>query len=340
MSERTLDLVALAARAIQSGNTEIAAGIGKQLALELPDSATLLALSAALALSEGRQDAAIQNVEAALRISPENLNANLEATRIYQATGASNRAVIHAQKVLDVFPEFPGLQEIYAQCAFENSDYVEFLPLLHACLAPKIYLETGVDNGRSFQHARDAEIAIGIDPRLNDVPTAYHQWGQLFEMTSDDFFGNGHFEATCGTRPIDTAFIDGMHLFEFALRDFINIERRAHAGSTILIHDIIPATAEMGARRRRTETWMGDVWKIIVALVRHRPDLDITVIDLGPSGLAVIQAVDPTSTILSDRYDAIIAELIDRPLEHGFLEAYQITRIPPREAEIRAFLMS
>src|SRR5256885_12302956 len=37
-----------------------------------------------------------------------------------------------------------------------------------------------------------------------------------------------------GGRPVDLAFIDGMHLFEFALRDFVNLERYCAPGSTIL----------------------------------------------------------------------------------------------------------
>lgn len=340
MSERALDLAALAARAIQSGNPEIAAEIGQKLSEAAPNSATPLALSAALEMSEGRLDAASRTIETALKLAPGNLNANLEATRIFMKSGATRRAALHAQRVLDAFPEFPGLRRIYDQCAFSNSDYRDFLPFLHVCLAPTVYLETGVENGRSFKHAGNAEIAIGIDPRLDKVPAEFHQWGHLFEMTSDDFFAGGHFETIGAGRPIDMAFIDGMHLFEFTLRDFINIERRGHAGSTILIHDIIPTTTEMGARLRRTGTWMGDVWKIMVALTRRRPDLEVAVLDLGPSGLAVIRALDPTSTVLSDTYDEIVAELIDMPLEHGFLDRLGIARVPARETEIRAFLGS
>ena len=63
---------------------------------------------------------------------------------------------------------------------------------------------------------------------------------QLFEMTSGDFCANGHFDDICGNRWIDLAFIDGMHLFEYTLRGSINIERRGHDNSVVLIHDIIP----------------------------------------------------------------------------------------------------
>ena len=36
------------------------------------------------------------------------------------------------------------------------------------------------------------------------------------------------------------AFIDGMHLFEFALRDFINTERHCSPKAVIVFDDILP----------------------------------------------------------------------------------------------------
>ena len=44
-------------------------------------------------------------------------------------------------------------------------------------------------------------------------------------MTSDDFFASHDLAQVLGGRPVDLAYIDGMHQFEFALRDFMNLER-------------------------------------------------------------------------------------------------------------------
>ena len=212
--------------------------------------------------------------------------------------------------------------------------------MLHECLAPSVYLETGVENGRSFKHARGAEIAIGIDPQMGKVPPEYREWGRLFAMTSDDFFAQDRFEETCGARRIDLAFIDGMHLFEYTLRDFINIERRSYAKSVVLIHDIIPINTKTGARLRQTGTWMGDVWKVMLALKRYRPDLDLAVINAGPSGLAVVRGLDPSSRVLHEHFAEIIADLTDMPLEHGFLDQLKVRRIPAEEQAIRDLFAS
>lgn len=340
ISERSLDLVALTARAIQAGDAALSDNLRQRLLEAAPDSATVLSLAAALDLSRGDLDASVRGIESALRLDPANLSANLEATRIYPRARQPRKTVVHSQRVLDEFPDFPGLREHYAKCACASSDYRDFLAILHECLAPSVHLETGVEYGRSFKEARGATIAIGIDPQLEKVPPEYHDWGRLFEMASDDFFAAGHFENTCGDRKIDTAFIDGMHLFEYTLRDFINIERRAHANSVVLIHDIIPMNTTTGARLRQTETWMGDVWKIMVALTRHRPDLELNVIDAGPSGLAVVRRVNPSSQVLSDNYNEIVADLTEMPLEHGFLDRLGIKRIPAEEHAIRDLLAS
>jgi hypothetical protein len=102
------------------------------------------------------------------------------------------------------------------------------------------------------------------------------------------------------------SFIDGMHKFEFALRDFANLERNSAPGSTILIHDCNPPTRESATPKQETFLWAGDVWKLIICLGKERPDLDISVVDVAPTGLAIIRSLDPSSTVLFDRQQQII----------------------------------
>ena len=110
------------------------------------------------------------------------------------------------------------------------------------------------------------------------------------------------------------AFIDGMHWFEYALRDFANIERACSPGSVVFIHDCYPIDAESAARERSTKLWSGDVWKTILALRELRPDLHVATLDAKPTGLAVITGLDPSSTVLFDRLD----EAIDRYMHMSF----------------------
>ncbi len=106
-----------------------------------------------------------------------------------------------------------------------------------------------------------------------------------------------------------------MHLFEFALRDFMNLERSAHADSTILIHDCLPVNAVSAGRERSSYPWSGDVWRLIVLLREQRPDLEVAVVDWPPTGVGVVRGLDPDSTVLSDRYDELVEHYLAMPYE-------------------------
>ena len=96
--------------------------------------------------------------------------------------------------------------------------------------------------------------------------------------------------------PLDLAFVDGLHLFEVALADLLSIEQLAHSETVVLIHDVLPISARTSTRQRTTAVWSGDVWKMVVLLRRHRPDLMVTTLDVGPTGMAIITGFDPTRT--------------------------------------------
>jgi hypothetical protein len=76
MSERTVDLVALLARALQAGHSELTEDLREKLLEAAPNSATALSLSASLELSKGNTAKAVRGIDAALAIDPCNLNAN------------------------------------------------------------------------------------------------------------------------------------------------------------------------------------------------------------------------------------------------------------------------
>jgi hypothetical protein len=130
-----------------------------------------------------------------------------------------------------------------------------------------------------------------------------------------------------------------MHLFEFALRDFINLERACGRDSVIAVHDCDPPNAEAAARERTTAFWTGDVWKLVLCLKRHRPDLRVAVVDVPPSGLGIVTNLNPGSTLLEERYAQICDELVD--LDFGELaeaKHEKLNIVPPALELVRGML--
>jgi hypothetical protein len=187
--------------------------------------------------------------------------------------------------------------------------YLDFLGRLHEVLEPATYLEIGIRRGDSLALARGA--AAGVDPAYN-LKVELPKTTALFRQTSDEYFGRREPLAAFGGRPLELAFIDGMHLCEFALRDFVGVERLSRWTGVAVFDDIFPADAEMAARDRRTKMWTGDVYKILGILARHRPDLVLLRVDTRPTGLLLVLGLDPMSPVLMDRYDRILADAVVR----------------------------
>lgn len=186
------------------------------------------------------------------------------------------------------------------------------------------YLEIGTSTGGTLVGATGRVIAVDPDFRLtrNVMPgkTALH----AFQTTSDAFFAEEDPIALMNGAPIDYAFLDGMHLFEYLLRDFINTERVCAPDSLIAMHDCLPLNPQMTPREwepkeprrdRYYGWWTGDVWKILPILAEHRPDLKVACLDCPPTGLVAVSGLDPQSTVLSDHYEDIVAHYMDVTLD-------------------------
>ncbi|MCQ6552879.1 class I SAM-dependent methyltransferase [Streptomyces sp. C10-9-1] len=206
-------------------------------------------------------------------------------------------------------------------------DRHEFLRQLHRVLKPRTYGEIGVNDGRSLALSRVPSVAV--DPAFRIV-TSLSCDVHLVRSTSDDFFarrdplrhlrtGRNPFRALArkdpmavlGEQPrLELSFIDGMHLFEFALRDFMNIERHSRWSSVIVLDDMLPRNVDEAARDRHTKYWTGDVYKVVQVLRRFRPDLAVVEIDTAPTGVVAVFGADPGSTVLADAYDRIVEEYV------------------------------
>ena len=193
--------------------------------------------------------------------------------------------------------------------------YYDLLARIHRDLMPRTYVEVGVRSGESLQLCLPATLKVGIDP-AGDIRCPFEpETTAIFRTTSDAFFAAHDVRAILGGKPVELAFIDGMHLFEFALRDFVNLEPACKPDSVILIHDCLPIDAVTSARERTTTVWTGDVWKVVLVLKRFRPDLHVVTSDVGPSGLAMITNLDPVSQVLRGQLDAIVEEYVSLSYE-------------------------
>lgn len=213
----------------------------------------------------------------------------------------------------------------------EGMNYYAFLDQLMQVLAPRSYFEIGVHHGKSFLRSQCA--SVGVDPQFDLRGDIVGQKPQmhLFQMPSDEFFARFDLKQFF-EHGVDLAFLDGMHLFEFLLRDFIATEKAAAPGATFLLHDCLPINAEMaerermpGARKDREykSYWTGDVWKMVSILREYRPDLDLQFLDCAPTGLVVVKRLDPASTVLTEAYDAIVAKYLDIMLTDDSLATYR-----------------
>jgi hypothetical protein len=220
-------------------------------------------------------------------------------------------------------------------------DYIEFLTALHTHLTPRSYLEVGTSTGTSLAVANCDAIAVDPGFALTAGATGKRRRTFFFQMTSDDFFATENIPALLG-RPVDMAFLDGLHRFEFLLRDFIGAEAACHPRTLILLHDCVPLNPRMALRLFRpgdlsevdtVNWWTGDVWKLLPILREYRPDLRLHVLDCPPTGLVAITRLDPASSVLADRYYEIVdqhaASVLDEDRLRSFWDKLELTASRP-----------
>jgi|GEM_PF-1322380 len=179
----------------------------------------------------------------------------------------------------------------------------------------KRYLEIGVCEGSTF-FAVDIPVKVAVDPCFRFDPAEHEAEGTyFFPLPSDEFFAV--FESgpaaeqlrDGGAVPLfDVIYIDGLHTFEQAYRDFINSCRYAHEKTVWIFDDTVPndpysALPDMDicAKYRAmagvaSESWHGDVYKAVVALHdRHKDVFYRTLLDGNPQTIAW-RAAGATST--------------------------------------------
>ncbi len=265
----------------------------------------------------GERARALQLVDVLLTSQPGDVLASFYKAQFLAQTEQHARARAVLRELIEQLPDFPGALPALAQLSFPGPPYRDLLRRLHQTLRPRTYLEIGVEHGTTLSLASHSELAIGIDPVPRPIPEPSRPGTRLFHMTSDAFFASQRREEVLGERHVDLAFIDGMHWFEFALRDFCNVEAWCHPGSTVVLHDCLPVSAVAAERQRRTTFWVGDTWKALECLLRERQDLAIHVVPCHPSGLVIVQNLDPASSTLRAQLEALERRYLTEPYPYA-----------------------
>lgn len=210
-----------------------------------------------------------------------------------------------------------------AKKRFPGPKYFKVLQWIHEIVRPHLYVEIGVNRGDSLKLVPSTAKAIGVDPAPKCKSRSN---ARIFPMTSDDFFARASTGAIPGVENVSLSFIDGLHTYDQALRDFVNLEKLSTPGSVIMFHDCIPLDEATAANPRQAQFYTGDVWKTMLILARKRPDLKIGIVPAFPSGLAIITKLNPNSTTLQEELTEVIEEY--RPLGYSQYDSI-LPELPP-----------
>lgn len=169
----------------------------------------------------------------------------------------------------------------------------------------KNYLEIGVFNGHIFFRIKsDFKVAVDPEFRFDKLrifgktllnPKNIHN--KYYSKTSDAFFEEDA-PALLKDKQFDLALIDGMHEYDYALRDVENTLKYLSDDGVIIMHDCNPLTKAAACTfqewkdRDFAGTWNGDVWKVILHMQSVRKDVNAFVLDCD-HGLGIITKGKP-----------------------------------------------
>jgi hypothetical protein len=165
------------------------------------------------------------------------------------------------------------------------------------------YLEIGVLEGETFANV-NARRRCGVEPSPQFDAVLLPRRATIAATTSDVFFA-----MIRRSKRFDVAFIDGLHTVDQTYRDLINTFSHMRSG-VILIDDTVPideysAIPDQEASYLARDgaglegrPWHGDVWRVVMLLDRHHPELEWrTIIDNG----------NPQTLVWRRRRGAIVA---------------------------------
>ena len=268
-------------------------------------------------LEAGEPRRALPHLTLAARLASSNAGYFGAAALAASRAGDTDAAVRYCERALRIDPDLEAVHNLLFSLFLHGEHYSAVLERIHRHLKPRTYIEIGVEYGDSLRLVAPDTLALAVDPqpRLRFAPGPNIR---VFAEPSDEFFARHDVRAQLGGLPVDLAFIDGLHYFEYALRDFMNLERLCAPQSTILIDDCFPHDRRTAERERHITFWSGDVWKVVVLLKKYRPELSIHTVATPPTGMCIVRNLDPGSRFIADNLPRLLDEF--SKLDYGYLE--------------------
>lgn len=157
------------------------------------------------------------------------------------------------------------------------------------------YLEIGIRGGHTFENV-EVPFRWGVDPEPMFRIASLPHGARFTRDTSDAFF-----RELASNHRFDLVFLDGLHEWRQTYRDLVNSLRCTSRQALILIDDVVPddayaaipdldqAKAAKAAADIASRRWQGDVYKTLLAIIRHHPELEFRV--LGDAEADNLQAI-------------------------------------------------
>lgn len=284
--------------------------IYEQLLASQPDNAEVYYLAGASNLKLGNVDEAEPLFIKATMLNPNQARYISGLGFARKEQGRQKEATSLFRQALSLDPSDFNACCNYAYSLMEGEPYGDVISRFHTHLKPKNYVEIGIETGKTLSKAKPPTFAIGIDP-MPVISVNFEAKTRIYSVTSDEFFDKYDLATEIQSPAVDFVFLDGLHLFEQTLKDFMNIEKFSTPETVVVIHDCLPLNRLTAARERQTKFWSGDPWKIIPCLKQSRPDLNLFVINTPPTGLAVVTNLNASSTILHDNWHSILDEYVE-----------------------------
>lgn len=143
------------------------------------------------------------------------------------------------------------------------------------------YLEIGIFNGDNIEKIQ-AELKHGVDPGSERGSSRF----VTHPLTSDMFF-----ESIDNKFKYDIIFIDGLHYAEQTAKDIRNSLRHTVDNGYVILHDCIPLDYESQLIPRKTNIWMGDVWRALLGFRLSNQDIPSCVVDTD-YGVGIIKNIN------------------------------------------------